>query len=104
MSYAQGNWAPVVLETLIHLHVYPRPLHESASTDAAVLALLRGELITHCKKSETHPDGLELTERGRAHLRMLCQMPYPDQRHGTWVLRLRDGPHSLAGGFMEIRP
>lgn len=88
-GYSEGGWAPVVLLTLIHLHVYPKPLHVSESTDAAVLTLLRGELITHCQPS--------VTARGRAHLRMLCQMPYPDYLLGGWVMPLR-------GGFVEIRP
>ena len=74
--YREGQWAPIVLEVLVHAHAWARPMRDAPAVRDSLLTLQRGGLIESCKDS---PSGWCTTERGKTHLENLCALPYPKE-------------------------
>ncbi len=74
--YSEGQLAPIVLETLIEVHITGEKLKaESAPAVVASLeVLLRHELI---QESAAKSSGWRTTGRGKAYIGMLCALPFP---------------------------
>jgi len=84
MFHAQdGHVPPVVLITLLHVHISGELLPQNKSTKCSVDFLLNAGLI------DVSPDigkgcGWQTTDRGRAHVVQLCQHPFPIPMEG-WM-------------------
>lgn len=65
---------PSDIEVLLHIHVCPEPHpRESApAVDAGITRLLGTGLIEPLAVGKYHT-----TDRGAAHIRQLCQLPFP---------------------------
>jgi len=80
-NYPEGAWAPVVIETLLHVYTRPTPVRECTSSDWALATLVKAEMITSDSESAS---SFSTTPRGVAHIQALCQHPYPKEK-SVWI-------------------
>lgn len=76
MQYPEGQWAPIVIETLIHVHVVARPLRDAPAVWDSIRQMHKDGLI---EPSFESPSGWHTTERGEKHLLAMCTLPYPKE-------------------------
>jgi len=71
--------SPYEIELLIHYYVSPapHPRSEVSTIAGATQSFLTNGLI---KLDETTESGYTITERGAAHIRLLCSTPWPVQQ------------------------
>ena len=68
---------PLAIEILLHFHVspLPHPLSAYPAIAAEIESQLRDGLIEPAKEGYHY----QTTERGKAHIRQLCNLPFPTQ-------------------------
>lgn len=66
--YPEGQWGPVVLETLMHIFYKTSPLNTTPAVDRAVRSLLQQGMIS---VSDGHSTGYHVTVKGSAHINNL---------------------------------
>lgn len=82
-AYSEGGWAPVVIETLLHVFFRYEKLQDSVSTSASIATLQNAGMIRERTSEEQLQDGItpahgwKVTPRGRAHVAQLLTLRYP---------------------------
>lgn len=79
--YSEGNLAPVVIETMLLIYSRADPELRSAPAVSEALSCLRDNGLI-CDTGASAAPRWEATEKGKAWIKMIEQLPFPRQ---AWI-------------------
>jgi len=70
--------SPADIEVILHFNssTERHPRQDAPAVANAINGYLTDDIL---RPSGVHPSGLDITERGRAWVEMICDTPYPEQ-------------------------